>query len=283
MIREDVLSSMSNQYNQLTKSGKKVANYIFDHKVETQYMSITSLAEECSVAEATIFRFCRILGFTGYNDFKLALAKSIGNETAAADLGKVLPQDSILGICQKLYAANVASITETMDFLDEKAVVLAVDLFLKSDHVYCFGQGGSLIMAMEAWGRFITVSSRFLCIQDSHMQAMAASLASPNDVVLFFSYSGATKDMLDVFHALKERECKIVLITHFAKSPGAMLADIVLLCGSKEGPLQSGSIAAKMGQLFLIDILFAEYCRRDSKKSRKNQELTANVLTDKLL
>ena len=30
------------------------------------------------------------------------------------------------------------------------------------------------------------------------MQAMAAALSTPDDVILFFSYSGATKDMLDV-------------------------------------------------------------------------------------
>ena len=78
MEYKDVLDTMTGEYNNLTKSGRKAADYIFAHRVEAQYMSITALAEECGVAEATISRFCRTLGFSGYNDFKLALAKASG-------------------------------------------------------------------------------------------------------------------------------------------------------------------------------------------------------------
>ena len=73
---ENILESMTEEYNSLTRSGKKLADYIFVNTTSVQYMSITSLAENCGVSEATITRFCRGLGLSGYNDFKLALAKS---------------------------------------------------------------------------------------------------------------------------------------------------------------------------------------------------------------
>ena len=78
------------------------------------------------------------------------------------------------------------------------------------------------------------------------MQAMAAALSTPDDVILFFSYSGATKDMLDVLRPARRRGAKIILVTHFAKSPAAAMADVTLLCGSKEGQLQSGYVAAEI-------------------------------------
>lgn len=111
MEYKDVLDTMTGEYNNLTKSGRKAADYIFAHRVEAQYMSITALAEECGVAEATISRFCRTLGFSGYNDFKLALAKASGAPAADDEVGiygKVLPEDSITDMCKKLYATNVA-------------------------------------------------------------------------------------------------------------------------------------------------------------------------------
>ena len=43
----------------LTKSGRTVAEYLVQHAAEAQYLSISSLARECQVAEATVFRFCR--------------------------------------------------------------------------------------------------------------------------------------------------------------------------------------------------------------------------------
>lgn len=285
MEYKDVLDTMTGEYNNLTKAGRKAADYIFAHRVDAQYMSITALAEECGVAEATISRFCRTLGFSGYNDFKLALAKASGSPAVDGEVGiygKVLPEDSVIDMCKKLYATDVASISQTLAQIDEERLRRAVAYLSAARRVYCFGQGGSLVIAMEAWARFITVAPQFQCIEDSHMQAMAAALAAPEDVFLFFSYSGATKDMMDVLRPARSRGAKIILVTHFAKSPAAALADEILLCGSKEGPLQSGSVAAKMGQLFLIDALFNEYCRTNAA-AETNREATAGAISAKLL
>ena len=130
MEYKDVLDTMTGEYNNLTKSGRKAADYIFAHRVEAQYMSITALAEECGVAEATISRFCRTLGFSGYNDFKLALAKASGAPAADDEVGiygKVLPEDSITDMCKKLYATNVAAIGQTLAQIDEENVGRASD------------------------------------------------------------------------------------------------------------------------------------------------------------
>ena len=284
--KKDVLDTITNEYNSLTKSGRKVADYVFAHPVEVQYMSITALAEECSVAEATISRLCRTLGFSGYNDFKLALAKAGGGlavEDEVGISGKVLPGDSITDMCKKLYATDVAAISQTLAQIDAESVRQAGRAISAAQRVYCFGQGGSMVMAMEAWARFITVAPHFQCIEDSHMQTMAAALATPDDVILFFSYSGATKDMMDVLRVAHSRGAKVILVTHFAKSPAAAQADIILLCGSKEGPLQSGSVAAKMGQLFLIDVLFSEYCRTNPALTDTSRVATADALSVKLL
>ncbi|MEG0179910.1 MAG: MurR/RpiR family transcriptional regulator, partial [Oscillospiraceae bacterium] len=70
-MAHDIMDTMTSKYNSLTKSGKKVADYIFANRLEVQFMSITALADECNVAEATVFRLCRALGFAGYNDLKL--------------------------------------------------------------------------------------------------------------------------------------------------------------------------------------------------------------------
>ena len=72
----NVFAKINNEYYQLTGAEKKVADYAVAHQQKTQYMSISELAEEAGVAEATISRFCRRLGYKGYNAFKLAVANS---------------------------------------------------------------------------------------------------------------------------------------------------------------------------------------------------------------
>ena len=282
----NILDSITKQYNSLTRSGKKLADYIFTNTASAQYMSITSLAESCGVSEATITRFCRGLGLSGYNDFKLALAKCerISNLGDPSDIPQTInAEDDFDTMCHKLYASNIVSLNETLEHMNEKTLNQAVDLLSTARHVYCFGQGGSMVMAMEAWARFSTTTSNFIHIEDSHMQTMAAALASPQDVILFFSYSGSTKDMEEVLELAEEQKTPIILVTHFPKSRAAEFANVILQCGYSESPLQSGSIAAKVGQLFLIECLFYGYCRKNPEVRAAARSATAQAIAKKLL
>lgn len=285
-MTKNILEAITENYHSFTRSGKKLADYIFNHSSDAQYLSISTLAEESGVSEATITRFCHGLGLSGYNDFKLALAKT----SYVTDLGEPLssPQtitseDSLGSIIHKVYASNVISINETMNLIDEAILEQAIDLIAAAERVYCFGHGGSMVMAKEAWARFSTASSKFIHIEDSHMQAIAASLTTSKDVILFFSYSGSTKDMEDIMIIAHERKVPIILITHFPKSRGTEFADVVLLIGYNESPLQSGSVPAKVSQLFLIECLYYGFCKKNPELVLESRTLTAEAVAKKLL
>ncbi|MEG1205158.1 MAG: MurR/RpiR family transcriptional regulator [Angelakisella sp.] len=286
---ENIFDRINTQYASLTRTEKRLADYIFANRNDLQYLSITSFAEHCKVADATVFRFCKALGFGGYNEFKFALARSlIGTPEAApaADVsvyGKVNQDDSFDSMCKKLYNTQISALSQTLEQADEAVFRRAAQLLTNADRVYCFGQGGSLVMAMEAWSRFISVSPKFYYIEDVHLQAMAASLLNENDVIIFFSYSGATKDMIELLRPAKARGIKIVLVTRYEKSPGAALADAVLLCGANEGPLQVGSISAKVAQLMVVDVLFNCYWQINAEECERSIELTAGSTAKKLL
>lgn len=287
MKEGNVMERITSQYNALTKAEKRVADFVLANPMDAQYMSITDLAASSKVAEATIFRFCKTLGLSGYNEFKLSLAKStvpsLSNDTVYDIYGKVKPSDSIPDMCTKLYNSEVEALTQTLQKIDPDVLARAADILAGCERVYCFGQGGSSILAMEAWGRFITAASHFYHIADNHMQAMAAALLGPKDAILFFSYSGSTRDMMDILPTLHANGVKVILVTHFPDSQATHYADAVLLCGSNEGPLQMGSIAAKVAQLFLIDVLFNEYCRRSPDSTMVNREATTKAITEKML
>ena len=280
-MASNILESITAQYHSLTRSGKKLADYIFAHTGEAQYFSISTLAENSGVSEASITRFCHGLGLAGYNDFKLALAKT----DHVTDMGElsdspqgIASEDSLNTIFQKIHKASVLSLNETLELLNEDAINKAVDLLVQADRVFCFGNGGSMVMAMEAWARFSTATSRFVHVSDSHMQIMNTALATSRDVLLVFSYSGSTKDMEDTLQIAREHGVSIILVTHYPNSRAAQFADVVLLCGYNEGPLQSGSIPAKVGQLLLIDCLFYGFCRRNPEASAAARSATAEAV-----
>ena len=90
---------------------------------------------------------------------------------------------------------------------------------------------------------------------DAHMQLIMASTLTSNDVALIFSYSGSTKDTVEIAKYAKKAGAKTIVITRFTKSQLTQYADILLLCGANEGTLQDGSTSAEISQLFLVDVM----------------------------
>lgn len=290
MQNGNIIRKLDQIYGRLTKTERKIADYIYSNATDAQYFSITQLAELCQVAEATVFRFCKTLGCEGYSEFKLALAKATLKaatqdevETFSLAHGKVLVSDSFEDMCQKLYTTNVHALSHTMEVLVEDSYVNAARLLHEAKRVNCVGQGTSLLIALEAWGRFVTVSPKFNCIQDSYLQAVSCSLLEENDVILLFSYSGATMNILDVLKRAHENGVKVILVTKFEKSPASAFADELLRCGSNEGPMQQGSITSKMAMLLSIDVLFNEYYRQNPIACIENQEKSTHSISNKML
>ena len=280
----DVFTRINREYYQLTSAEKKIADYMLLQRQECQYMSISELAEACGVAEATISRFAKRLGYKGYNAFKLAVANSIASRATAAGSplsGEVLAEDSVSDMCQKLFAAEVDAMEQTLGLLRPEAVTAAGDLLVNARKVLCMGQGGSMVIAEEAAHLFSTVFGKYFAICDSHMQTIAAAQMGPGDVILYISYSGATRDLLEIAQLARERGADVILISRFPKSPGAALASVVLQCGTNESPLQMGSVAARVAMIFVLDVLFSEVCRRDLETCRSRRHQVADALSEK--
>ena len=281
----NVFEVISKEYYKFTSSEKKLADFILANQDGIAYLSISQMAEGAAVAEATVSRFSRRLGYKGYVEFKLTAANTSFRFKPANNplSGHIEEGDRIEEICQKLYSAEMEAIGQTMEVLSPEAVVRAADLLEKAPRVLCMGQGGSMLIAQEAAHLFSTVSNKFQSVTDSHMQAMAAAMMDPDDVIFFFSYSGSTRAMMETMQLAKKRRAKVILVTRFPNSPGAMFSNVVLQCGANENPLQSGSIAARIAQMYLLDVLFSEYSRRNIIRARTNRARIAEALVDKHL
>ncbi len=274
-MTQNVFETISSQYFDLTHSEKKVADYVLGHRIDAQYMSISELAEECEVADATISRFCRRLGLPGYNAFKLELARASMDARAALPRTPALSvsSDGFAALCKQVLGDNISALEQTFQLVDREALRQAVDLLEQARRVACIGQGGSMVLAMEAWTLFSMVSSKFIYVPDSHLQINTLAGMEPDEAVLYFSYSGSTRDLQDALEVARTRQVPVILVSRFPKSPGGQQANVVLQCGVNESPLQPGSVSARMAQLLILDLLFQQLCSRnrgqvDERRSR---------------
>ena len=241
-------------------------------------MSITQLAEECGTAEATISRFCRSLKLKGFNAFKIELARRSSLDKPLRNQNMSL--DTPEGRFREIGRQSSDAISQTVDLMDQKTVLQAVELIEKAPHVMCIGSGGSMIMAHDCAHQFSTVTPKVYAVYDAHLQMTACSTMSLDDIIILFSYSGATTSGIQILELAKQRGVKTILVTRYNKSPAAKLADVVLLCGSNEGPFQFGSVPAKVAQLIVIDVLFREYYLRNQTASEENVQRIGSALSN---
>ncbi len=280
MTDSNVFSKIVDQYYKFTASEKKVSDYIMTQRKNVQYMSISELSEACNVAEATISRYCKTLGYKGYNAFKLAIANATEDEN---HVNYINEDSSVAEIAKNRANINIDVINQTMSIMDCEKIQKAAEILASSQRVLCMGQGASAIIAQEAAHLFSMSFNNFYPVCESHMQMIAAAGLTPEDSVLYFSYSGSTRDLEDSFSVAKSRNAKVILVTRFPKSPIAMKADIVLRCGSKESPLQLGSIEARVSQLYLLDVLYHEMCLQNPESSEEHKSNVAEAVALKHL
>lgn len=284
-MQGDFLIKIRAAYNQFTKAEKKVADFILQNPREVLFMSITDLAEACDVGDTSVFRFCKTMELKGYQEFKMMLSLSL-HEADDRDMdqyaGNISLDDSFAELSQKVLNTNVNALTETYSLLDAESFLKAIDVLHEARKVCFFGVGASLLTALKATNKFLRIEPKVYCMQDSHMQAMVASTMTSEDVAVLFSYSGATKDTIHVAEIARKAGARIICITRFVKSPLTSFADLVLLCGANEGPLQGGSTSVEISQLFLIDLLYTEYYRRYFDGCSKNNEKTSASVLEKL-
>ncbi len=279
----NLILQIQSSYNQFTKAEKKVADYCLAHRDEIPYLSITELADACEVGDTSVYRFCRTLKLEGYQEFKMkfSLSQNTADHSEEAVSEFETSTTAFDAFAKKIMNSHKNAIEETYHLLNPSTFESVLDLLESAEHIYFFGVGDSLLVAEEARNRFLRLTTKVNCITDPHMQAVAASLSTEKDLIFLISYSGSTKDNIQIAKLAKERGAKVVCISHFQKSPLTAYCDAVLLCGSKEGPLNRGSMSAKSAQLYLIDLLYQSMYERNPEESFKNNELATASVVDR--
>lgn len=275
---QNIIERIHASYYQLTATEKKVADYVLAQRDQIQFMSITQLADECDVADATISRFCRSLKLKGFSAFKLELAQLTA--PARNTPVNIEESDSLTGRSQEVGRLAHEAVDQTLQLLQPAQISAAVTMMERAERIMCLGSGGSMILAQECANLFSTVTGKFVAVADTHTQVSTVATMKQNDIIFLFSYSGATTEGINILELAKKRGVQSILITRFRKSPAAKLADVVLCCGSNEGPYQFGSVPAKIAQLVIIDFLFQEYYHRNQAICDANRLLIGEALAE---
>ncbi|MCM3570901.1 MurR/RpiR family transcriptional regulator [Neobacillus mesonae] len=260
---------MEQHKHNFTKSDHKIHEYIAKNSDKVLYYSLTELSEASGVAEATVLRFFRKLGFKGYQDFKVLLAQEISEDEN---------QTNDETYVDRIRTNMVHAIEDTYNMLDLQALEDSIEAIYHSQDVVIFGIGSSGIAGLDMQNRLMRIGKHADIVTDPHFQVMRASSLTENSVVIAISLTGSTKDIVDTVKIAKEKKATILALTNYIKSPLTKYADFILLTSVKESPLDSGSLVAKITQLYLIDLICTGITMKNYEAAEKvKMEISENI------
>jgi len=248
---------------------KTVGGYIPSPPSEAVHPSIEELAANIGVSVSTLLRFVKKLGYSGYQQFRIALAtetfapESLYYETPITDSED--PVAIAFGM-----ARSALDMTEKL--LDRERLREVAKLACEAPVFYIFGLGGSGVVARDAFHKFIRSGLHCQTAEDFHLQLMLASQAKSEDLALVVSNTGANKDTLAIVDVLKGGGCKVAAITTYPRSPLARASDLLLLSAAPGASVISEAFSARIAHLAIIDSLYIEVMETLEAKGFENVE-----------
>lgn len=268
---------------QLKPAEKKVAKYIVNNREEVIHLSITKLAGEAGVSEATVVKFCQHIGYSGYQELKIMLAQTDKKGQQELIYGEIEAEDNVDEIINKIFQIYDQSLHNTKKLFDNKNIKKAIRTVIDSERIYFFGFGASGIVAEDSELKFKRINYVAEALLDNHKQKTIASLLTEKDLVIAISDSGRTKELMESLEIAKNAGAKIVSITSNMGSPVTEISDIVLLTSSKETPFRGSALASRMAQLAVIDVLFLGVASAEYDKTIEALSKTRVVMQDSRL
>jgi len=279
-LPRNTLLTISGIYVTLTKSEKKVADAVLKDPEKALLATVTDLAESANVGETTIIRFCRKLGFGGYQEFKLSVAQDLAQSPSRQQQEQPW-SDDVLEIAEKITLKNELMLKDTSGLIQATELKQAVDRMLSADKIYIYGVGSSGITALDFHHRLMRIGMNVVVHTDSHAIAMSASLAKEGELAFGITTSGSSKDLIDPIKEAKANGATVICLTSHMKSPITAYADNVLLIPAKELPMEGGAFSTKISQIHLLDILHS-LLKQKKANARDALERTARSVADKL-
>ncbi|MBT3437999.1 MAG: transcriptional regulator HexR [Oceanospirillaceae bacterium] len=249
----NLLQQLVQQQDQLNRSERKVAQVIVADPRAATRMSIAALAGLAQVSEPTVNRMCRSFGLKGYPDFKLELAQSMASGTPYVSQS-VGQNDTASQYTDKIFTSTIASLDAARQQVDSNVVQRAVDYLSQAQQICFCGMGASGAVAQDALHKFFRFNIPVVAHNDSLMMRMMASACKRGDVLVLLSFTGRTKEMVEVARIGRAAGAVVVAITA-VDSPLAQEATLVLGVDAPEDTDVYMPMQSRLIQLTLLDVL----------------------------
>lgn len=239
-----------------TKSERALADHIVRDADSVVMKTITELAGESdSFSTASITRFCKKIGLSGYSELRLELAKEMATDNArrqiVADGENLVP-----GLVSTVVDASASAINGLKYVLSDDVIKKAVHEILSASSITLAGIGASALVAQDLRQKLLRLGIRSLFDADQDVVKVTLSSGRSKDLLIAISYSGTTRETLDAVNIAKENGMRVLAMTKKGDNPISEQADVTVPVSENEALLREGATLSRLQMLVAVDMIY---------------------------
>ena len=245
----------------LTFLESELAHYILDHRNEVIQQDLQTLSQSSYTSRSTILRLCKKLGYRGFNELKIQLAKESLEDTdhnASFDVNyPFLAQDPPLEIARKIQTLYQTTIQDTLACLAEQDLLRAAHLLHEAKVIDIYTHAHNTSIAQSFQDKMMTIRHMVNLPLSFYSQRLCALASDPSHVALCLSYSGKASFLGPILKKMKEKKVPVILISKVGPYSSARNTDIHLsLSDNEQLRDRISQYASHMAMQYVIDVLY---------------------------
>lgn len=251
---QNCLGAIRSFYPRFSEKEKKIADYILEKPEVIIHRTINEVADDLNIADATVFRFSKRIGFKGFQAMKIALAsETMAQKKPAPEASQ--EKDHKKALTEKIFNSNINALKYTLENIEGHLIQEAVDIIGKANRVEVYGTGPFSSLAMIVSQKLLKSGIRSYAFLDHTTQLLSASRMTSNDVAILLYTTETSKETLAVFETVNTTGAKTIAIMEQANSPLSMNASLALSITCDEANSYLAMAASQIAYLSLIDAL----------------------------
>ena len=225
----DLIDQLNRSGKKLSKSQKKIAEYILQHYDKAVFTTAVSLAEAVGVSESTVVRFASALGYEGYPELKNALQELVRHRLTAEQRFEMSESINPANVLPTVLKTDMQNIRNTIKQMDCQAFSEAVKRLLSARTIYILGLRSAAPLA-QFFGYYLHFIFENVCIiaEGSSDVFESISRIRSSDVLVGISFPRYSTRTLEAMKYARRSGAQVIGISDGDMSPLCDVSDVSL-------------------------------------------------------
>lgn len=258
----------------MTPLESEIASYILNNKNVVTKLKIQELADILFISKSAIHRFVKKIGFNGFNDLKVSIAKEnadlLENNSYINVNYPFQAKDNPRQIAFKLLELYEKAIKDTFEYVDLDQIKAVSQLIDSADVIDVYAHAYNSNIAENFQDKMLTIGRSVNCPSSFYNQRLTVLASDQKHVAIILSYSGKATFILPIVKKLYEKGVKIIQIGKAGSNYYSQYVTYHLsISDSENNRDRMSQFSSHIAMQYIMDVLYGCIYNVRRKKNTK--------------